>query len=119
MRDEILNLEEQRRVVPSLYYSERLTLHKIASLLQITEYDLQPAGFSRPSEGRGVVRVMAEQAVICPHCADETRVNVPGIPASNDSFSCSRTQCSSCRKIIHTHREDRDIWYSMKHYWHL
>ncbi len=37
LRDEILNLKEQERLVLSLYYFEELKLHEIASILGVTE----------------------------------------------------------------------------------
>lgn len=37
LRDEILNLKEQERIVLSLYYFEELKLHEIASMLGVTE----------------------------------------------------------------------------------
>ncbi|MDH5588455.1 MAG: FliA/WhiG family RNA polymerase sigma factor [Gemmatimonadota bacterium] len=37
LRDEILNLKEQERLVLSLYYFEELKLHEIASVLGVTE----------------------------------------------------------------------------------
>ena len=37
LRDEILNLKEQQRIVLSLYYFEELKLHEIASILGVTE----------------------------------------------------------------------------------
>ena len=37
LRDEILNLKEQERIVLSLYYFEELKLHEIASVLGVTE----------------------------------------------------------------------------------
>ena len=37
LRDEILNLKEQERIVLSLYYFEELKLHEIATLLGVTE----------------------------------------------------------------------------------
>jgi len=37
LRDEILNLKEQERIVLSLYYFEELKLHEIATMLGVTE----------------------------------------------------------------------------------
>ena len=37
LRDEILNLKEQERIVLSLYYFEELKLHEIATVLGVTE----------------------------------------------------------------------------------
>jgi len=37
LRDEILNLKEQERLVLSLYYFEELKLHEIASMMGVTE----------------------------------------------------------------------------------
>lgn len=37
LRDEIMNLKEQERIVLSLYYFEELKLHEIASVLGVTE----------------------------------------------------------------------------------
>ena len=37
LREEILNLKEQERIVLSLYYFEELKLHEIATVLGVTE----------------------------------------------------------------------------------
>ncbi len=37
LRDEILNLKEQQRIVLSLYYFEEMKLHEIATILGVTE----------------------------------------------------------------------------------
>ena len=37
LREEILNLKDQERLVLSLYYFEELKLHEIASILGVTE----------------------------------------------------------------------------------
>jgi RNA polymerase sigma factor for flagellar operon FliA len=37
LREEILNLKEQERLVLSLYHFEELKLHEIASILGVTE----------------------------------------------------------------------------------
>ncbi len=37
LRDEILKLKDQERIVLSLYYFEELKLHEIASIMSLTE----------------------------------------------------------------------------------
>ncbi len=59
LRDEILNLKEQQRIVLSLYYFEELKLHEIASILGVTESrisQIRSQGVSHLRERLGPLR---------------------------------------------------------------
>lgn len=61
LRDEILNLKEQQRIVLSLYYFEELKLHEIASILGVTESrisQIRSQGVSHLRERLGHLRVV-------------------------------------------------------------
>ena len=61
LRDAIMRLKEQERIVLSLYYFEELKLHEIATILELTESRVSQIRSKAISKLRGEMGVLREQ----------------------------------------------------------
>ena len=61
LRDAIMRLKEQERIVLSLYYFEELKLHEIATILELTESRVSQIRSKAISKLRGDMGVLREQ----------------------------------------------------------